>query len=151
MMNQDYTIIVSGTVQSEPCPKIHMMVFHDDNVCPLPCTSQVRFIHSDADITAIDVWINGELKFTGLEYPFFDHVGYQECCAKFKNIAVKSGIVKVQLKMKGTDQTIFEVDLELEEQKVYTLMPSGRWTNTPNAEPFKILPMVGIDYCINNC
>jgi len=151
MMGQDYTFIVSGTVHSEVCPKIHLMVIYDDNACPLPCTSHLRFIHSNADIKAIDVWINEEPKFLALEYPFFSDVDYRECCSKFKNISIKSGVNKVQLKMKGTDQVIFETNIEFEDKKVYTLMPSGKWRATPDAGSFTILPMVGIDYCIAGC
>jgi len=150
-MDANYTIIISGTVQApDGCPIVHMMTLEDDNSCPLPCTSRLRFVHSNADIKALDVWINDEPKFMAAEYPLMKrgHSGY---CDDFKYVAIKSGKILFQLKMKGTSVDIFETELELEEQKVYTIMPTGRWNADPNDQSFAIISVKGLDYCVFVC
>jgi len=150
-MDQDYTVILTGTMQADPCPEFRLFIIKDENACPLPCTSHLRFIPSDADIRPVDVWIDGEMKFSGMEYPFFGNVDMAECCNKFKNISIKSGAVKFQLKMRGTDDVIFEQNLGFEPQRVYTLMPSGRWTDKEGKDGLVLMHTIGLDYCVNMC
>jgi len=148
---QDYTFIVSGTTQVPPCPIYHLMVIKDNNVCPLPCTSHIRFIPSNGDIKAVDVWINDEPKFVGMEYPFLSDVREAECCDKYPHVSIKSGDVKFQLKMKGTDNIIFEQTLEFKPQRVYTLMPSGRFSDDETVEGLVLMHTIGLDYCVSMC
>jgi len=146
-MDVNYTVVICGTVQAEDgCPIVHMMTLEDDNSCPMPCTSRVRFVHSDADIKALDVWINEEPKIMATEYPLMKRGSYNHC-NNFEYVSIKSGPTLLQLKMKGSDVKIFEVELNMEEQKVYTLMPSGMWNADPSSQDFVLLPLMGLDFC----
>jgi len=118
--SETYTVVVAGDVND--LTTLQPLVFEDDNACPRPGHSHIRFIHGVFGAPNVDVYIGEQKIFNDVA---FGQTGTPEYIA-LKLGTMKNGKYSVSVKVAGTNNTVVgPLQISFNSGAVYTIVASG--------------------------
>ena len=124
----DYSIAARGSLNGR---HTDLSLFKDDNQLPDSGQVSLRVVHLAPDAPAVDILVDGERVIADLRYRHAAHY-----------LQVPPGTYTVGVAPAGNDTPIYEVDVTLDADTVYTAWANGLLDPDAPGQAFKVTPSV---------